>query len=31
MAEPATGPPTVIDYKTDRLAGTSPAERASRL
>ena len=28
LAESASGPPTVIDYKTDRLAGTSAAERA---
>ena len=28
MAEPAGGLPTVIDYKTDRLAGAEPAERA---
>ncbi len=28
MAEPPSGLPTVIDYKTDRLAGRSPAERA---
>ncbi len=28
MAEPAVGPPTVIDYKTDRLGEAAPAERA---
>jgi ATP-dependent helicase/nuclease subunit A len=28
MAEPASGPPIVIDYKTDRLRGKSPSERA---
>jgi ATP-dependent helicase/nuclease subunit A len=29
MAEPESGPPTVIDYKTDRLGGASPPERAA--
>ncbi len=29
MAEPESGPPTVIDYKTDRLGDSSPAERAA--
>ncbi len=28
MAEPAKGPPTVIDYKTDHLGGATPTERA---
>jgi ATP-dependent helicase/nuclease subunit A len=28
LAEPAQGAPTVIDYKTDRLEGSDPTERA---
>ena len=30
LAEPADGPPTVVDYKTDALGGRSPAELAER-
>jgi len=30
LAEPLDDPPTVVDYKTDRLDGSAPAELASR-
>ncbi|MFN8159942.1 MAG: UvrD-helicase domain-containing protein [Solirubrobacterales bacterium] len=30
LAEPSSGPPVVIDYKTDSLGEQSPAERAGR-
>ena len=30
MARPADGPPLLIDYKTDRLDGASPAEAAAK-
>ncbi|MEK6277787.1 MAG: UvrD-helicase domain-containing protein [Actinomycetota bacterium] len=30
LAEPREGPPTVVDYKTDRLEGADPVEHAAR-
>jgi hypothetical protein len=30
LVEQAGDPPLVVDYKTDRLAGSSPAERAAK-